>query len=125
MTASSNLTTAAIALNRFGLGARPDDPPPADPKAWLLAQFEHYEPKPAAWADQPDSIGLSSELEQQRMQLRQQRQRKPGDANTPSQSNAQGNQQPASESSVKKDKEVPRFGECASAQRIDHADAFH
>ncbi|MFL9939139.1 DUF1800 domain-containing protein [Paraburkholderia graminis] len=108
MTASSNLTTAAIALNRFGLGARPDDPAPADPKAWLLAQFEHYEPKSAAWADQPDSIGLSSELEQQRMQLRQQRQRKPGDANTPPQSNVQGGQQAASESSVKKDQEAER-----------------
>ena len=30
----------AIALNRFGLGARPDEPPPADPQRWLLAQFD-------------------------------------------------------------------------------------
>ena len=119
MTASSNLTTAAIALNRFGLGARPDEPPPADPKAWLLAQFEHYEPRPAAWADQPDSIDLSSELEQQRMQLRQQRQRKPGDANTRPQSNAQGGQQAASESSVKKGKEAER-----KAIRVEIRDTY-
>ncbi|MBK7469632.1 MAG: DUF1800 domain-containing protein [Betaproteobacteria bacterium] len=40
---------AAIALNRFGLGVRPDEPLPADPGGWLLAQFER-EPLPAPWA---------------------------------------------------------------------------
>lgn len=39
---------ASIALNRFGLGARPDDAPIGDPKAWLLGQFARYEPRPAA-----------------------------------------------------------------------------
>lgn len=48
MTPSPNMNAAAIALNRFGLGARVDDTPPADPKAWLLAQFEQYQPRPAA-----------------------------------------------------------------------------
>jgi uncharacterized protein (DUF1800 family) len=38
-----------IALNRFGLGARPDEPPPSDPQRWLLSQFEKYEPLPQAW----------------------------------------------------------------------------
>lgn len=49
---------AAVALNRFGLGARPDEPLPADPKRWLLAQFERYQPLPAAWAAQPSSDAL-------------------------------------------------------------------
>jgi uncharacterized protein (DUF1800 family) len=49
---------AAIALNRFGLGARPDEPLPADPKRWLLAQFESYQPLPPAWAQQPSSAAL-------------------------------------------------------------------
>ncbi|MFM0616604.1 DUF1800 domain-containing protein [Paraburkholderia nemoris] len=71
MATSPNLNAAAIALNRFGLGARADDTPPADPKGWLLAQFEQYQPRPAAWASQPDSVALSSELAQQRMQLNQ------------------------------------------------------
>ena len=49
----SPLDTAAIALNRFGLGARPDEPVPAHPRAWLLGQFERYSALPQAWADQP------------------------------------------------------------------------
>ncbi len=43
------MNTAAIALNRFGLGARADEPAPADPQRWLLSQFDHYEPLPAPW----------------------------------------------------------------------------
>ncbi|TWO68713.1 DUF1800 domain-containing protein [Caenimonas sedimenti] len=43
------MTPSALALNRFGLGARPDDAPPADPQRWLLSQLEAYEPLPAAW----------------------------------------------------------------------------
>jgi uncharacterized protein (DUF1800 family) len=39
----------AIALNRLGLGARPNEPTPADPKHWLLAQFEKYNVHPPAW----------------------------------------------------------------------------
>lgn len=62
MTDSPQLTAAAIALNRFGLGARDDEPPPADPKAWLLAQFDRYEPKPAAWAPMPDAQSLAGSL---------------------------------------------------------------
>ena len=53
MIPSPNDNAAAIALNRFGLGARPEDTPPADPKRWLLSQFDQYQPLPAAWAGQP------------------------------------------------------------------------
>ncbi|WP_027798994.1 DUF1800 domain-containing protein [Paraburkholderia dilworthii] len=108
MATPPNLTAAAIALNRFGLGARADDAPPADPRAWLLAQFDQYEPRPAAWASQPDSLALSSELEQQRMQLRQQSQRNPGDASMPAQTHAQAGEQTASQSNARKDKEAER-----------------
>ena len=38
--------SVSIALNRFGLGARPGDPPPEDPKAWLTGQFERFDPRP-------------------------------------------------------------------------------
>jgi uncharacterized protein (DUF1800 family) len=44
---------AAIALNRFGLGARPDDAPPGQPARWVLDQFERYQPLPPAWAGVP------------------------------------------------------------------------
>jgi uncharacterized protein (DUF1800 family) len=43
----NDITPAAIALNRFGLGARADEAPPADPKAALVAQFDRYDARPA------------------------------------------------------------------------------
>jgi uncharacterized protein (DUF1800 family) len=43
------MNAPAIALNRFGLGARPDEPPPLDPQRWLLSQFDKYEALPPAW----------------------------------------------------------------------------
>lgn len=71
---NSAVNAAAIALNRFGLGARPDDTPPGDPKAWLLGQFDRYESRPAAWADQPGSAALTSELAPLRRQQQEARQ---------------------------------------------------
>jgi len=62
------LRAAAIAMNRFGLGARADEAPPANPKAWLVAQFDAYQPMPAAWAGQPTSLTIAAELAQQRQQ---------------------------------------------------------
>ncbi len=43
------MNTAAVALNRFGLGARPDAPLLADPQRWLLSQLDSYDPLPAPW----------------------------------------------------------------------------
>ncbi|MBW8834365.1 MAG: DUF1800 domain-containing protein, partial [Burkholderia sp.] len=48
-----NPQAQAIALNRFGLGARPDEAPPADPKRWLIAQIDAFDPKPAPFAALP------------------------------------------------------------------------
>ena len=53
---------ASIALNRFGLGARAGETPPADPKRWLLDQFAAYQPRPAAVAAAPTSAAVSVEL---------------------------------------------------------------
>jgi uncharacterized protein (DUF1800 family) len=66
--ASPPLSAAAIALNRFGLGARADEAPPSDPKGWLLAQFDAFQPMPAAWSDQPTSLAIATDLAQQRQQ---------------------------------------------------------
>ena len=52
------MTPAAIAQNRFGLGARPDESPPADPRRWLLAQLDDYDPLPAAWMPLPRTTAL-------------------------------------------------------------------
>jgi len=46
-------TPPSIALNRFGLGARPDEPVPADPRGWLLGQLDHYQPEFGAWVALP------------------------------------------------------------------------
>ncbi len=43
------MTASAISLNRFGLGARPDEPAPVSPTQWLLSQFEQYEALPTPW----------------------------------------------------------------------------
>ena len=52
------MSAPAIALNRFGLGARPDEPAPADPQRWLLSQFDAYEPLPAPWKPLPRTPAL-------------------------------------------------------------------
>jgi uncharacterized protein (DUF1800 family) len=52
------MTPSAIALNRFGLGARHDESPPADPQRWLLAQLDTYESLPAAWKSLPRTTAL-------------------------------------------------------------------
>ncbi len=69
------MADASIALNRFGLGARPDEGIPPDPRGWLKRQLDDFEPKPAAFANVPTRTRVAGELadylEQQR-QLRQQ-----------------------------------------------------
>lgn len=64
---------AAIALNRFGLGASANEPVPADPKAWLLAQFDEYDPRPPAWSREPGSATLVVDFVQRRREVREMR----------------------------------------------------
>ena len=70
MTEMPHMTPAAIAVNRFGLGARPDESPPVNPKGWLLGQFELYQAAPAAWGNQPGTAALATELLEQQRELR-------------------------------------------------------
>src|SRR5512140_3209525 len=61
------MNATAIALNRFGLGARPDEQGPDQPQRWLLGQFDRYQPLPAAWAAQPRTgVQLARFLDEQR-----------------------------------------------------------
>lgn len=72
--------SASIALNRFGLGARADQPVPGDPHGWLLAQFDRYDPKPDVIASAPTSAAVSAELAdyfRQQRALRQQQGMRP------------------------------------------------
>ncbi|MFA6605995.1 MAG: DUF1800 domain-containing protein, partial [Sphingomonas sp.] len=56
------MTKASVALNRFGLGARGDQPVPTDPIGWLTGQFAKYDPRPDGIASAPTSAGVSAEL---------------------------------------------------------------
>jgi uncharacterized protein (DUF1800 family) len=44
-----HMSAPAIAINRFGLGARTDESIPQVPQRWLLAQMERYEAVPTPW----------------------------------------------------------------------------
>jgi uncharacterized protein (DUF1800 family) len=52
------MSPSAIALNRFGLGARPDEPFPADPPRWVLSQFDRFEALPGPWKAVPRTSTL-------------------------------------------------------------------
>uniref|UniRef100_UPI0035CC05CE DUF1800 domain-containing protein n=1 Tax=uncultured Sphingomonas sp. TaxID=158754 RepID=UPI0035CC05CE len=75
------MSKASIALNRFGLGARGDQPVPGDPVAWLTDQFAKYDPRPDAIANAATSAAVSAELAdyyRQQQQLRAQKGARPG-----------------------------------------------
>jgi uncharacterized protein (DUF1800 family) len=65
------MTPSAIALNRFGLGARPDEAAPEDARGWLLAQFSRYQPQPATWQAQPRTPALLQALVEEQRNARQ------------------------------------------------------
>lgn len=56
------MADANIAINRFGYGARADENPPADPKRWLIAQFDRYDARPPAIAATPGRAEVAGEL---------------------------------------------------------------
>ncbi|WP_343675881.1 DUF1800 domain-containing protein [Paraburkholderia heleia] len=68
MESLSNARAGAIAMNRFGLGARADETPPANARGWLLGQFQAYEPLPAAWRNEPGALALAARFGAQRQQ---------------------------------------------------------
>src|SRR5437764_5933706 len=80
------MLVATVALNRFGLGARPNDPAPAEPKRWLLQQFDRFEPRPQALAQVPTRTAvvgqLAEYLDEQRMFAKGKRQVQPASIST-------------------------------------------
>jgi uncharacterized protein (DUF1800 family) len=65
------MSPLAIALNRFGLGARPDEAAPADPQRWLLAQLAAYEPLPSPWQPLRRTAALVEEWSAMQRAVRQ------------------------------------------------------
>jgi uncharacterized protein (DUF1800 family) len=68
--------SATIALNRFGLGARPSDPVSVDPKSWLLGQFGRFEPRSQALASVPNRSEVVQQLGDYLAQAKMERQAK-------------------------------------------------
>ena len=64
------MSAVAIALNRFGLGARPDEPTPADARKWLLDQMGRYLAMPAPWAAMPRTAALLETYQAQQRMVR-------------------------------------------------------
>lgn len=56
------MSASSIALNRFGLGARPGDGVSGDPAKWVLAQCERFNVRPAAIAGAPSTASVSATL---------------------------------------------------------------
>lgn len=65
------MTPESIALNRFGLGARPDEGAPGDPRRWLLSQFDRYDPLPPAWQAIPRSPQVAADWVAEQRAVRQ------------------------------------------------------
>lgn len=66
------MSLAAIALNRFGLGARPDDAPPTDPRGWLVGQIGRLDPAPPALQGLPGGAAMTMQYREVLGQLRRQ-----------------------------------------------------
>lgn len=69
--AVTGFSPAAIALNRFGLGAKPSEAPPADARHWLTAQFDRFDARPAAFAALPDAGAMVKSYREQQQAMRQ------------------------------------------------------
>jgi uncharacterized protein (DUF1800 family) len=70
----------AIALNRFGLGARPRDSDIGKPAFFLRDQLTRFEARPAALAAQPSRAEIAASYQEYRMDRRERRQDKRADA---------------------------------------------
>jgi uncharacterized protein (DUF1800 family) len=67
------MSASTIALHRFGLGARPDEPPPGEPKRWLIEQLDRFEVRSAAITAAPtsgDAAAILAEYYQEQQALR-------------------------------------------------------
>jgi uncharacterized protein (DUF1800 family) len=74
MAIAPTLSPAAIAVNRFGLGARPGEPLPDDPRGWLIEQADPrlsaWQPTPPALNGQPSSAALAAQFAERQRALR-------------------------------------------------------
>lgn len=74
------MSEAAVALNRFGLGARPGDSPPTDPRRWLADQLTRYQQHPPALDGVPTSAAVALDILAYRSEQRMNRSQKAAQA---------------------------------------------
>lgn len=67
---------AAIAMNRFGLGALPAASPPARPKNWLKDQLGKFDAAPPSLSGQPTRADIAAEFREYQLDRRDFRQAK-------------------------------------------------
>lgn len=65
------MSIESIALNRLGLGARPNEQLPKDPKRWILSQLETYEVVPDPWKQAQHTPALVKDWLDQQQSVRQ------------------------------------------------------
>ncbi|MEL6485806.1 MAG: DUF1800 family protein, partial [Pseudomonadota bacterium] len=56
------MSTASIALNRFGYGIRAGETPPSEPQSYLLRQLSEFDARPGPLSSRPDTSGEAGEL---------------------------------------------------------------
>ena len=56
------MSDAAVAMNRFGLGATRGQEPPGNPKRWLLDQIDAYQPVTPVLATAPTSAAVAEDI---------------------------------------------------------------
>jgi uncharacterized protein (DUF1800 family) len=56
------MSEPSIALNRFGLGARPAEKAPGDPRRWLLDQFDRFATRPTPIAALPGTAAIAAQI---------------------------------------------------------------
>ncbi len=67
---SVSVSQIAIALNRFGLGTRPGDAAPDDPRGWLEEQIVRYQPGSPLLASVPTSVAVAADIRDYREEQR-------------------------------------------------------
>lgn len=70
MLSTTPIAEEVIALNRFGLGARADEPAPADARRWLRDQFDRHEIVPAAFASARACTEIAAEFSEIRLDMK-------------------------------------------------------
>ena len=63
----------AIAMNRFGFGARPTAPRPDNPKSWLKEQLRNFDSAPAALGGQPSRADIANGFRDYQLDKKDQR----------------------------------------------------